>query len=333
MRTFDDIRKAQITGPTLLTIGNFDGIHRGHQALLRHMHQLAEGVAGVSGAAQTAILTFDPHPVQVLRPDAPHYLLTTAMERLELAAALGITHGIVHPFTLETAQLTPQAFVALLKKHVGLARLVVGPDFALGRNRSGDLTTLRALGSELDFTVEVIDPIALGDAPVRSSNIRELLRAGKVEEAAALLGRPYRVSGVVEHGDQRGRSVGIPTANIHTPPDKLLPADGVYATRTLVAGFDRVHIFHGATNVGVRPTVDGLHRRVETHLLDFPPPGQVDDLYGRALAVDFLTRLRGEKRFSNIAELVEQIHADIAQARSLFATRRIATTRVDDQQS
>ncbi len=319
MRTFDDLRKTQLAGPTILTIGNFDGIHRGHQTLLRHMVQRAQELAAASGrAANTALLTFDPHPLHVLRPDIPHFLLTTPAERLELAAAIGITHGIVHPFSLETAQLTAPAFVERLKQHLGLSLLLVGPDFALGRNRSGDIAALRALGALHDFAVEVIDPITLEEEPVRSSRVRELLRAGEVTAAAALLGRPYRVSGVVEHGDQRGRQVGIPTANVRTAPDKLLPADGVYATRVHVAGFDRVHTFHGATNVGVRPTVDGLHRRVETHLLDFPPPGAVDDLYGRALAVDFYHRLRGEKRFANVAELVAQIHADIAQARALF---------------
>ncbi len=320
MRTFDDLRKAHLDGPTILTIGNFDGVHRGHQALLQQMQHLAAKMAAARGTpVNTAFLTFDPHPVRVLRPDLPHFLLTTPMERLEAAAALGLTHGVVQPFNLEIAQLAARDFTTLLKAHLGLATLVVGPDFALGRNRSGDIAALRALGTELGFSVEVIAPIALDAQPVRSSRIRELLRAGEVEAATARLGRPYRVSGVVEHGDQRGRQVGIPTANVRTAPDKLLPADGVYATRTLIAGFDRVHAFYSATNVGVRPTVDGLHRRVESHLLDFPPPGQVDDLYGRALAVDFLFRLRGEKRFATITELVAQIHTDIAQARAMFA--------------
>lgn len=320
MRTFDELRKAHLAGPTVLTIGNFDGVHRGHQALLQQMLQLAEQLSAARAApVNTAFLTFDPHPVRVLRPNLPHFLLTTPMERLEAAAALGVTHGVIQPFTLEIAQLSPRDFTTLLKEHLGLALLVVGPDFALGRNRSGDIPALRALGEELDFAVEVIAPITLHEQPVRSSHIRQLLQTGEVEAAAKLLGRPYRVTGVVEHGDQRGRQVGIPTANVRTPPDKLLPADGVYATRTLLAGFDRVHTFYSATNIGVRPTVDGLHRRVESHLLDFPPPGQVDDLYGRVLAVEFFHRLRGEKRFATIAELVAQIHTDIAQARAFFA--------------
>ena len=319
MRTFVDIRKAQLAGPTVMTIGNFDGIHRGHQALLQRMLQVAAELATTQmRPVNTLLLTFDPHPVQVLRPDVPHMLLTTPMERLELAAMLGVTHGVIHPFKLETAQISPQHFMEMLKQHLGLSVLVVGPDFALGRNRSGDLPTLRAIGETLDFRIEVIEPIALDAETVRSSRVRTLLSEGEVAGVASLLGRPYRVTGVVEHGDQRGRQVGIPTANVRAAPEKMLPADGVYATRTLVASFDRCDVLPSVTNVGVRPTVDGMHRRIETHILDFPPPDHVDDLYGRVLAVDFLQRLRGEMRFANFDALVNQIHADIAQARVLF---------------
>lgn len=320
MRTFDTIHKARLAGPTVLTIGNFDGIHRGHQALLMLMQQIAQRLSTATRQpVNTAVLTFDPHPVRVLRPDVPHFLLTTPMERLELAAAHGVTHGVIHPFTLETAQISPRNFMEMLVEHLGLAVLVVGPDFALGRNRSGDLPTLRMLGEELNFRIEVIEPIALGEEIVRSSRIRALLREGGVDDVAEALGRSYRVSGFVEHGDQRGRQVGIPTANLRMSPEKMLPLDGVYVTRTWIASFDQIKPFYSVTNVGVRPTVDGLHRRVETHILDFPPPGQVDDLYGRLLAVDFLVRLRGEMRFSSVGELVNQIHTDIAQARVLIA--------------
>lgn len=319
MRTFDDIRKAQLAGPTVMTIGNFDGIHCGHQALLRHMLQVADELAMTQSlSVNTLLLTFEPHPVRVLRPDLPYFLLTTPMERLELAAQLGVTHGVIHPFTLETAQIDPQSFMQMLKQHLGLSVLIVGPDFALGRNRSGDLPTLRAVGETLDFRVEVIEPIAQGAETVRSSRVRSLLSEGDVARVAALLGRPYRVTGVVEHGDQRGRQVGIPTANLRIPPEKMLPADGVYVTRTLVASFERCDALLSVTNIGVRPTVDGLHRRVETHILDFPPPDHVDDLYGRTLAVDFLQRLRGEMRFASVGELVNQIHTDIAHARAMF---------------
>lgn len=322
MRIFTDLRQARLDGPTVLTIGNFDGVHLGHQTLLHSMKMIAARLEKErEQPVQTAILTFDPHPVRVLRPETPLHLLTKPMERLEIAAGLGIAYGIIQPFTQEIAQLTPEAFLTLLKQHLGLAVLVVGPDFALGCNRSGDLPTLRTLGATMGFTVEVIEPIAIQDEIVRSSRIRTLLSEGKVARVTALLGRPYRVVGVVEHGDQRGRQVGIPTANLRTSPEKVLPADGVYVTRTLIASFERIDVYPSVTNIGVRPTVNGLHHRVETHVLDFPPPDEVDDLYGRTLAVDFLSRLRGEMRFPSLNELVKQIHADIAQARRWFASQ------------
>ena len=155
--------------------------------------------------------------------------------------------------------------------------------------------------------------------PVRSSVVRDLLLAGDVSEAARLLGRPYRVAGVVQAGDQRGRQVGIPTANVAAPADKLLPADGVYATRTIVPTFDGTRVYDSATNIGMRPTVNGTERRVETHLLHFPPPDQIDDLYGQTIAVEFLGRLRGEQRFASVADLVRQIHLDIERAQHWFA--------------
>jgi riboflavin kinase / FMN adenylyltransferase len=313
MLTFRDVRQARLSGPTALTIGNFDGLHLGHRALLAQLQQTAQ-----NQGAKTALLTFDPHPLAVLHPGQPNLVLTTPRERLILAAELGIDYGIIQPFTPETAQTSPRDFVESLKQHLGLTALVVGPDFAIGRNRTGGIDTLRELGNELGFIVEVIHPIDVEGQAVRSSRVRELLQTGAVDEAATLLGRPYRVAGPVQQGDQRGRTVGIPTANIGAPADKLLPADGVYATRTLVATFECAHIFQSVTNVGMRPTVDGLHRRVETHLLDFPSAGQFDDLYGEQVAVDFLLRLRGEQRFATVGDLVAQIHRDIERAREWF---------------
>jgi riboflavin kinase/FMN adenylyltransferase len=245
--------------------------------------------------------------------------MTTARERLVLAAEHGIDYGIAHRFTRETANLEAHEFLALLKQHLGIAALIVGPDFALGRNRSGDIPRLRALGEEYGYSVHVLEPFFLGDLPVRSSVVRDLLLGGEVAEAARMLGRPYRVAGPVKSGDQRGRQVGIPTANVAAPADKLLPADGVYATRTIVPTYAGVRVYNSATNIGVRPTVDGTERRVESHLLDFPPPDQIDDLYDQTVAVEFLGRLRGEKRFASVADLVRQIHLDIERAQEWFA--------------
>ncbi len=316
MLTFHDVRQAQGLGPTYLTMGNFDGVHRGHQALIDRARTLAAAHAG--GRASTALLVFDPHPLAVLRPHTPYSLLTSPKQRLALAAGRGCEIGVVQPFTPETAQLEARAFVELLHHHLGLAGLVVGPDFALGHNRTGDIPSLRRMGEELGFIVDVLEPVEWGGRVVRSSAIRSLLQEGRVSEATDLLGRFYDVTGEVKQGDQRGRTIGVPTANIQPPANKLLPADGVYATVVRLCTPERAYTFPGVTNIGVRPTVDGLHHRVEAHLLDFPPAELLDDLYGKFLTLEFVERLRGERRFSGLDALVAQIQADIAHARSLF---------------
>lgn len=319
MHTYSDLRQANLAGPTFVTLGNFDGLHLGHQALLIRARELA--AADPSGHAQTAIVTFHPHPFAVLRPDQPLFALTTPSERLLLAAALGIEVGVVHPFTHDTTQLGARAFVELLQKHLGMAGLVVGPDFALGRNRSGDIATLRTLGQDLGYIVEVVAPIERDGMPARSSTIRDLLVTGAVEAAAALLGRPYNVTGEVTRGDQRGRLLGSPTANVAVAADKLLPANGVYATVARLCTPSLAYTFPSVTNVGVRPTVDGQNLRVEAHLLNFPPPELPDNLYGQILTIEFIARLRGEKRFEGINALVAQIQLDIAQARIILDVR------------
>lgn len=315
MQIVTDFRTVNLSRPTVLTIGNFDGLHRGHQALLEALCEIAQNHDPV---ATSAMLTFSPHPLAVLRPDFPHHLLTTAEERLALAAQLGIDIGIIQPFTHEFAALTAPEFVALLKDHLKLAEIVVGPDFALGRDRGGDLATLVDLGLQMDFDVTVISPQTVDGKPVRSSAIRHMLQHGEVDQAADLLGRPYQVTGLVKLGDQRGRQIGVPTANVYPEPEILWPADGVYATRTLVkqGAVERTYI--SVTNVGVRPTVDGLHHRLETHLLDFPGEGHSSDLYDQSMTVEFWAKLRGEKRFADLDALVSQIQNDIAQARAYF---------------
>lgn len=321
MLTFRDIRQAHLPGPTALTIGNFDGLHLGHQVLLDQLRTVAQQAAETGQPPLgTALITFDPHPMAVFRPNEPLLLMTSARERLALAAQHRIDFGIVHPFTRSTADLQAHEFIALLKQHLGLAALVVGPDFALGRNRSGDIKRLADLGQEYGYSLHVMSPFHLEGQPVRSSRVRELLLTGNVAEAAQLLGRRYLVEGVVQSGDQRGRTVGIPTANVMAPANKLLPADGVYATRTYVCSTTGAAAYDSVTNIGVRPTVDGTERRVESHLLHFPPADQIDDLYGQSLTVEFLQRLRGEQRFASVGDLVRQIHLDIERANHWFAS-------------
>lgn len=321
MQKFVNINQVQLTGPSFITIGNFDGLHRGHQALLRQVIGVAQeayATGAVTAPPLSGLITFDPHPLTVLRPELPHFLLTTPVERLTFAAQLGIDFGIIQQFTPEIASLEAHAFIQLLKTHLGLAGLVVGPDFALGRGRKGNLDALRELGVELGYTLHVIDPVTWTTSPVRSSTIRQALQQGDVAMAAELLGRPYHVTGEVVHGDQRGRQIGVPTANLQIASDKLLPKNGVYATRTQVTHNDTLHLFHSVTNLGVRPTVDGIQQRLETHLFAFPPTDHTGDLYGQPLTIEFIARLRDEQRFSSIDKLIAQIQLDMQQARQLL---------------
>lgn len=307
--------------PTFLTIGNFDGVHLGHQALLRGLQTEA---AAHSPPAKTALLTFDPHPLAILRPHVPLQLLSTPEERLQLLAPFGLDLGIIQPFDQAFARLTPEQFMRLLVERLGLVRLVVGPDFALGRARAGTVAVLQALGTQLGYGVSVVELVAGTSGEVRSHQIRQLLRDGNVRAASQMLGRPYRVMGIVEEGERRGRTIGVPTANIRPLPQRLLPADGVYATWAYLqdeqddkqnenAGLARASV----TNIGTRPTVDGRQHRVETHLLDFPGPGEPSQLYGQQVAVSFVSRLRAEQRFDSLTDLLAQIQRDI------LATRRV----------
>lgn len=321
MQIVYDMRSIVLDGPTILTIGNFDGLHRGHQALLETV--IAE--ARRHERARAGMMTFHPHPLAVLRPDFPHQILMTPDARLELAAELGMDLGVIQPFDAALSQLSAQEFLDLLVHHLGLVGLVVGPDFALGRNREGTLPVLSELASHMGLSLTVIAPTYWQGKPVRSSIVRQHLRAGDVDEAADLMGHPYSVTGHVEEGDKRGRQLGVPTANLHLDPALLLPADGVYATRAYVLDGPATGEYGAATNIGVRPTVDGLHHRVEAHLLDYAPFTHPEELYGATVQLEFVARLRGEKRFGNLDELVTQIQQDIADARTVLrANPRVA---------
>lgn len=334
MQIFTDIHKPAFIGPTYLTIGNLDGMHRGHQQLFHTIRSLAEQ----SAAPNIGLLTFDPHPLEVLRPEQPLQLLTTPQERIQLAGEHGANFGIICPFTPEIAKMRAVEFMHALTQNFGLTELVVGPDFALGHGRSGNIDRLREIGQELEYTLTVLEPVEWQNKSVRSSIIRKILQTGDVAEASQLLGRPYQITGMVVEGDKRGRTIGVPTANLQVDENRLWPLDGVYATRTYIqaAGPEKDNqpfvaqkqIFDSVTNLGTRPTVNGVEHRFETHLLDFPPikaDGELadDDLYGKVLAVEFIERLRGEERFDGLEALKNQIHRDIQQARSILAEYRI----------
>jgi riboflavin kinase/FMN adenylyltransferase len=291
-----------------LTIGSFDGVHRGHQAIVRRL------TAGAKAASAPAVvLTFHPHPAVVLRDRHGPYYLTSPQERAELLGELGVDVVVIHPFNHEVANLTAREFVSRLHTHLGLKRLVVGHDFALGHNREGDLPTLERLGGEFGYQLEVIGPISFSDQEVSSSQIRSALLQGDVEQAAVLLGRAFEVSGLVVHGDGRGKQIGIPTANLDVWPERLLPKSGVYACLARVGGRE----VQAVTNVGVRPTFTAAPAPlVETHLLDYEA-----NLYQEEISLSFIARLRDEQRFSGVPALVAQIQKDIHCAREILGAR------------
>ena len=288
-----------------LALGMFDGVHLGHQHVLRHAIVHASTVAGASVA-----LTFDPHPLSIVRPDRAPRLLQSLPQRLRAIEALGLDAALVIPFTTALAALEGRAFIETLLRETGRIRsLSVGEGFQFGRNRTGTVDLLRALGDGHGFHVHVAPPVSLGGEVVSSSRIRSHLRAGALDEASELLGRPYAVSARVIAGDARGRTLGFPTANLDIAGLEL-PTGGVFAVRVrrIAAGTDHP----GVLNLGTRPTVspDGGPLHCEVHLLDF-----AGDLYGEELEATFVERLRRELRFPDAEALKSQITADVVAAR------------------
>jgi riboflavin kinase/FMN adenylyltransferase len=301
-----------IAGPVALTLGSFDGVHLGHQALVRHV----AGVARARGWA-SVVVTFWPHPVKVLRPEVPLRLLCTLEERTRRLLDCSADYVVVWPFTPELSRLPGRAFLELLRTALDLRYIVVGPTFHMGHRRDTDAARLRELGQELGFTVEIISPLEVAGDRVSSTRIREVLAQGNVWLAAQLLGRPYAVSGTVVHGDHRGRLLGVPTANLRIPEKLVVPKNGIYATLVEILddqGDAPAGPYPAATNVGDNPTFPNQYRRIESHLLDYD-----GDLYGRPLRVHFIERLRDEVRFESVEALVAQMQRDLQQAREILA--------------
>jgi riboflavin kinase / FMN adenylyltransferase len=298
-----------LTAPVCLSIGVFDGVHVGHQHLIRSMVTQAKEHGLVS-----ACLTFDPDPEAVLVPDHPPLALSTVEERVERIRDLGVAHIQVLPFTTELAHQTAYEFLAGLRARYDLRTLCVGSDFALGRERTGTVDVLQDIGQQLGFAVSPTALLEAAGRPVSSTWIRELLAAGDVERASELLGRPYCLEGRVETGMQRGRQLGFPTANVRPPSGRALPADGVYFVRASRTDSQSSsgETWNGVVNLGSRPTFDEHERLLETYLLDF-----TGDLYGAELRVCFIKQLRGIQRFSGIDELKAQIEKDVVAARQL----------------
>jgi riboflavin kinase/FMN adenylyltransferase len=303
--------RADLPRGTVLAVGNFDGIHLGQRAILERVVARAREL-GVAAA----VVTFTPHPKNVLRPDDPVLRLTTEAQMEELVAACGIDALVRVRFTPSFAAMSAERFVReFLVGRLGVVEILVGSRFTFGRDRAGDLPLLAELGTELGFRAVGVEEVLLDGEAISSTRIRRTIVAGAVDEVRDLLGRPYAVAGEVTHGDARGRELGWPTANLAARSD-LLPRDGVYAAALAWEGSGGPR--PGVANVGVRPTVVGPHERVaEIHLFDFQ-----GDLYGRSVSLLFCRRLREERRFAGLDELCEQIGRDAAEAREYFATHR-----------
>jgi riboflavin kinase/FMN adenylyltransferase len=292
-----------------VTIGNFDGVHRGHQALVAAAAGWARSQNGTIVA-----LTFDPHPARLLDPQRGPATLTTLAQKEELLGRLGVERLAVLPFTEDLARLPPGDFAStVLVRALEAQRVVVGEDFRFGQGRRGHVGPLRALGKALGFELEAVPAVLHGDRPVSSSRIRAALREGDVEEAWALLGHPFFVDGTVVEGERRGRQLGFPTANLETE-NEILPSHGVYAAR---CGLSTGEWFPAVANFGRRPTFGGSLPSAEAHLIDFDR-----DIYGEELRLEFNARLRDEQRFTGPEALVAQIGKDVERARALVADPR-----------
>ncbi len=308
MKHLYDLSSVQLTQPSVVTIGVFDGVHRGHQHLIRRL------VAEARATNRLAVaLTFYPHPDVVLRGLTGRYYLTTPEQRAEYLGELGVDYVITLPFNAEFRQIRAAAFVDTLLAQLKLSSLWVGSDFAMGYQREGNVAFLKAQGEAKGFSLEVIDLIvAETDGAISSTAIRAALLAGEVENARDWLGRSYALTGEVVHGDHRGRELGFPTANIEAWAEQVIPANGIYAGWATLGG----ERFMAATSVGVRPQFDGQDVRVEAYILDFDR-----DIYGRQLTFSFEKYLRPEMKFDGLDGLLAQINADVQHSREYLTAQ------------
>jgi len=289
-----------------VTIGALDGVHTGHQTLFR---KIVDGAR--QAKCQSVAITFDPLPALFFKRITTDHILTSIDERVALIKNLGVDQVVVLDFTREFADIDALTFMTEVKKALGLQKLFAGYNFTLGKDQAGTVAVLKEIGQQLDFEVEVVPPIRHGQEIISSSNIRKILKTGDVAKAAEYLGRPYALSGLVVHGENRGSKLGIPTANLAIPGERLLPAMGVYATRAHING----KTYLSVTNVGVRPTFENPlpSPRVEPHLLDTS-----ETFYGKNLTLEFVEYIRPEVRFPDSKALVAQIQLDILKTREIL---------------
>jgi riboflavin kinase/FMN adenylyltransferase len=305
MEVEQELANINLQRETLLTIGVFDGVHAGHRYLLAKLQQRAAEKNLLSG-----VVTFNPHPQSVLHPQNQLLWLSDVEDRIRSLKELGIGIVAVLTFTPKVAQLSAREFMSLVKKHLRMRGIMVGPDFALGRGGEGDINLLRALGREMEFSVEVTPPFTLDGEVVSSTLIRRALAQGDMRKVERLMGHYFYLGGKVITSDKRGRVLGFPTANLDIRPQQALPGNGIYATIAQVDG----KRFPAATNIGIRPTFGEREKTVETHLLNYK-----GDLYGKDMRLDFVQKLRDEQRFPSSEELKAQIEKDVREVEAILA--------------
>jgi len=289
---------------TVLTVGVFDGVHQGHRHLLRQVVELA------GDQFIPTVVTFSNRPITVLRPGTEPSYLTSLDQRVDLIKQQGIELVVCLEFTLELAAVTATDFAKLLIESLKMKGLILGPDSALGKDRQGDLAFMQQEGEQLGFWVASVEPLEIDGQPVKSRRIREAVASGNMAVCPDLLGRNHHLSGVVVLGDQRGRTLGFPTANIEVDPQILLPGDGIYATWAIIDG--KRH--QAATSIGVRPTFELSQRLVEVYVMDFD-----GDLYGKTVGVEFVKKVRDQEKFDGLDALIKQINQDVDDCRQVLA--------------
>ncbi|MXW16843.1 MAG: bifunctional riboflavin kinase/FAD synthetase [Gemmatimonadetes bacterium] len=295
--------------PVIVTVGTFDGVHLGHWSVLEEI-----GARAAAREGRSVLVTFDPHPLRIVRPEAAPKLLTTLDEKKVVLAGSRLDYVVFLAFTPELREYSPRRFVTeILLARLGMSELVIGYDHGFGRGRSGDVNTLRDIGAECGFAVDVVEAVHSGPGAISSSSIRRALAEGRVADANRGLGRPYLLTGTVVPGDGRGRELGFPTANLRVgDADKLIPAEGIYACRaTVPAGR-----FMGALHIGPRPTFPGTGAAVEVFLLDFD-----GELYGQGIRLELIERLRSVEAFATAGALAEQMQVDVRRAREVLGER------------
>ena len=293
----------------LLTIGVFDGVHLCHKYLISKLKELAG-----EGNLMSGVVTFRQHPLEVLAPETELPYLTSLEEKVRLLKNEGVDAVVTLSFTPEFAQLSANQFTGLLKKHLRMRGLVVGPDFALGRNREGNSDKLCAIGKYLDFSVTVVPPVKINGEVVSSTAVRNAIADGNMKRVLSLIGRPFSLQGRIIAGSGKGAELGFPTANLEIDPKQTLPPEGVYATRANFGG----KVYRSVTNIGKRPTFGENPRSVETYVMDY-----AGDLYGHQLRIDIIERLRGEEKFETVEELKKQIAEDIERSKSILDSRTV----------